>query len=107
MPDRMIVRVTIAMHVRRRGAVHMKDAGYMTVAGEAQRSRGLSGQVRRDRRRQDVQLISQGDEPPCSQPLQSGQTNQHPDAISSYQPMNARTINANPAFANIELTSGR
>jgi hypothetical protein len=85
----------------------MNHAGHMTFASQARRDRVLSRQGKGDCRRQHAQQIGQGDEPPCSQPLHSGQTNQHLDAISSYQPVNARNIDANPAFANVELASGR
>jgi hypothetical protein len=95
------------MHVRGRAAVYMNHAGHMAFAGQTRRNRMLSRQGKGDRRRQHAQQIDQSDKPPCSQPLHSGETNQHLDAISSYQPVNARNIDANPVFANVELASGR
>jgi hypothetical protein len=103
----MIVRVTIPMHMRRRAAINMNHAGHMTFASQARRDRVLPRQGEGDRRRQHAQQIDQGDKPPCSQPLHSSQTNQHLDAISSYQPVNMWIIDANPALANVELASRR
>jgi hypothetical protein len=46
----MIVRVTIAMHVRRLTAVYMNHAGHMAFAGQTRSNRMLPRQGKGDRR---------------------------------------------------------
>ena len=96
--------MAVAVHMlRRRVAADVDHAGHMAFAGQAWSDGMLSRQCIGDRRRQHAQQIDQGDDPPCFQPLHSGKTDQHLDAMSLDFYANPPTIDANPESANIEL----
>lgn len=85
----------------------MRDAGHVAFASQTRCHWMGTRNRKRDCRRQHAQQIDKRGTPARLQSLHSGQTNQHPDALSLSQIVNPHRIMGNPMPANAEypLTS--
>ena len=100
---RMSMLVVVIVPMRRLClAADVDHTSHMAFARQARRNQMRSRQCVGHRRCQHAQQIHQGDNPPCFQPLRSGQTNQHCDQ-SALGFDRFLIITANSTPANTEL----
>ena len=79
----MMMGMFVLVDVHGAFMMDVDHAGHMISVGQAMRRGLASRQGEGQRRRQHVEQISQGDKPPCSPPLRSGEPSQHQCANAS------------------------